>query len=85
MLMGALRNSLGRRQDRKFDQYSGREQCEGRRQCPLAKGLWLGMQMDFFLETDTVLIIENCALFDICLSYGINSLASAKAHPYGKI
>lgn len=41
--------------------------------------------MGFFLETDTVVIIESSALSDICLSHGTNSLVSAKAHPCGEI
>jgi len=44
--------------------------------------------MDRFLEADVgvaVLVTESPAPSDIHLSVGINSLASAKAHPYGKI
>lgn len=44
--------------------------------------------MDHFLEADVdvaVLIAESPAPSDIHLSVGINSVASAKAHPYGKI
>lgn len=84
MLMKDLRSSLIRRQDRKFDQYSGREVWRQKAMSHI-KGLWLGMQMGFFLETDTVLIIESSDLLDICLSHGTNSLVSAKAHPYGEI
>lgn len=41
--------------------------------------------MGFFLKTETVLVIESSALLDIYLSHDTNSLASAKAPPYGEI
>lgn len=44
--------------------------------------------MDRFLEADVgvaVLTTESPTPSDTHLSVGINSVASAKAHPYGKI
>lgn len=66
----------------------GQDRSQDRRQCPLIKGLWLILQRGCFLEADVGvigLVAESPALSDIHLSRGANSLASAKAHPYGEI